>query len=166
MLSAAFEIAVAENLEIDQPQTDRQQPEAKQSRQGVEPDSCAVRRGARRHFQSSETFGGPEEPPRKTCSAGALARVLSVVVSCGDGAMPRSRRARGPSPRNHIPSVRISPRPESRWPSLEHHHRRQRPCELPARAAAIACPACAPSHQFALDRAATPLPGAAPGSFP
>ena len=65
VLRAALEIAVAENLEIDQPQTDRQQPQAKQSRQGVEPESCAVRRGARRHFQSSETFGGPEEPPRK-----------------------------------------------------------------------------------------------------
>src|SRR6202521_4271292 len=61
VLRAAFEIAIAKDLEIDQPQTDRQQPQAKQSRQGVEPESCAVRRGARRHFPSSETFGGPEE---------------------------------------------------------------------------------------------------------
>src|SRR5208283_4798726 len=52
VLGAALEIAVAENLKINQPQTDRQQPEAQESRQDVEPESCAVRRGTCRHFSS------------------------------------------------------------------------------------------------------------------
>src|SRR5208282_3368504 len=52
VLGAALEIDVAENLKINQPQTDRQQPEAQESRQDVEPESCAVRRGTCRHFSS------------------------------------------------------------------------------------------------------------------
>src|ERR1019366_379247 len=89
VLGAALEIAVAENWQRGEQQTDRRQPQAKQSRQGVEPESCVVRRGTRRHFQSSETFGGSMEPPRKT---------VARTFSCGDGAMPRPD---GPKARPH-----------------------------------------------------------------
>jgi len=50
--SATLEIAVTEDLEINQPQTDDQQPEAQQSRQGVEPESWAARRVTPSHLSS------------------------------------------------------------------------------------------------------------------
>src|ERR1700679_980271 len=78
MLRSPLEVPVAKYLEIHQPHADRQQPETKESRQGIQPESCAVRRSTRRHFQPSETFGGSESKPReppKQYGAGVIARV-------------------------------------------------------------------------------------------
>ena len=63
-LGAVFKVSITKDLEIDQTQADGQQPETKQSRQGVEPESCGVRCGGFRHCRSSrrsEKFGGPEK---------------------------------------------------------------------------------------------------------
>jgi len=42
VLGAALKVAIAENLEVDQPQADGQQPQTQESRQGEEPEFRAV----------------------------------------------------------------------------------------------------------------------------
>src|ERR1700733_1822560 len=139
MLRAPLEISVAKNLQVNQPQADRQQPQAQQSRQSINPESCAVRSGTRRHFQSSETFGGPEEPPSKMLRA----------HSCPAHNYPgRITAPTQPTPASRSPS----PQPPGRGPN---------PYAPLVRAAAIVIQAFSPSHQCAPDRAMTLLPSAA-----
>ena len=53
---AAGEVAVAEDLEVDQAETDGDEPQAKKRREGVEPEFRAVRSGARHHLVPSSRF--------------------------------------------------------------------------------------------------------------
>ena len=128
MLRPPLKIAVTKNLQINQPQADRQQPETQKSRQSIEPESCAVRRVTCRHVQSSETSAAPGKESRRencvvcrTCvklpheitATGAMLAITGAVSSaatsmritcpgCGD-CIPSLAR-------HHINSLRIAQR--------------------------------------------------------
>src|ERR1700723_4770428 len=149
MFGLLHKAAVTENLQVNEPERDRQAPEQKDSAEQVESGILAEngvgRHGCALRQTPLDKHGGPThqaEPP--IISWGTAEPTLATASNASRSPLPAPL---SPSPGRSNPPPRY-------------------PCGLPDPGPAAPAPCAAPLRQFAPDRASWRLPSAAHGSSP